>query len=110
VALRLRGDGFARWQVHRRKSLSGLRAFIQLPRSNERRPPQALGRRRALVVQESAVEDARLDPDNRIAVVIKRSGTCESESKSGIFLINPRTLARRFVYPSASAMWNPGRG
>ena len=48
--------------------------------------------------------------DNRLVVFIERSGSCESESKSGIYLINPRTLGRRFVYSSASAMWNPSRG
>ena len=46
--------------------------------------------------------------NNRLAVFIARSGSCESGSKSGIYLVNPRTLGRRFVYPSASAMWNPG--
>ena len=45
--------------------------------------------------------------NNRLAVVVARSGSCESGSKSGIYLVNPRTLGRRFVYPTASAMWNP---
>jgi hypothetical protein len=46
--------------------------------------------------------------NNRLVVFIARSGSCESGSGSGIYLVNPRTLGRRFVYPSASAMWNPG--
>ena len=46
--------------------------------------------------------------NNQLAVFIARPSSCESESKSGIYLVNPRTLGRRFVYPSASAMWNPG--
>jgi hypothetical protein len=47
---------------------------------------------------------------NQLAVFIarSRSSSCESESKSGIYLVNPRTLERRFVYPNAAAMWNPG--
>jgi hypothetical protein len=45
--------------------------------------------------------------NNRLVVFIARSGSCESGSRSGIYLVNPRTLAGRFVYPSASAMWNP---
>ena len=46
---------------------------------------------------------------NQLAVFIarSRSSSCESESKSGIYLVNPRTLGRKFIYPNASAMWNP---
>jgi hypothetical protein len=45
--------------------------------------------------------------NNRLTLVIARSGSCDSGSKSGIYLVNPRTLGRKFIYPSASEMWNP---
>ena len=48
--------------------------------------------------------------DTQVAVVMAQSGTCESESKSGIYLVDPRTLTRRFIYPRASEMWGASYG
>jgi hypothetical protein len=45
--------------------------------------------------------------DNRIVALIEPSGSCESAPKSGIYLIDPETLTRTYVSPSAWAMWNP---
>jgi hypothetical protein len=48
--------------------------------------------------------------DGRLVAFISRPASCESESRSGIYLVNPRTLRRTFIYPRADRMWNASRG
>jgi hypothetical protein len=47
--------------------------------------------------------------DNRIVALIQPSGSCEGTPKSGVYLIDPATLARTYVAPTAWALWNPAR-
>lgn len=48
--------------------------------------------------------------ESRLVAFVERSASCESESGAGVYLINPRTLARRLLYPKSAAMWNPSFG
>jgi hypothetical protein len=47
-------------------------------------------------------------PDQRIVAIVEPSSRLETEPKAGVYLIDPATLMRRLVYPSANpwAMWN----
>jgi hypothetical protein len=47
-------------------------------------------------------------PDNRIVTIVEPSSKLDTEPEAGVYLINPETLTRRLVYPSANpwAMWN----
>ena len=49
---------------------------------------------------------------NRVVAIVEPSRSIDREPKSGVYLIDPRTLTRTLVYPSpkAWAMWNPARG
>jgi hypothetical protein len=46
--------------------------------------------------------------DNRIVAIVEPSSKLDTEPKAGVYLIDPTTLTRRLVYPSANpwAMWN----
>jgi hypothetical protein len=48
--------------------------------------------------------------DSRLVAFVERSGSCDSESRAGVYLINPRTLVRTFLYPKYAVMWNPSFG
>jgi hypothetical protein len=47
--------------------------------------------------------------DNRVVAILQRSSKLDHDPKRGVYLIDPQTLTRTLVYPSAKAwaMWNP---
>ena len=50
--------------------------------------------------------------DNRIVAIVEPSRKVDTDPKSGVYVIDPSTLTRKLVFPSAKpwSMWNPARG